>query len=263
MELKGTTALVTGANGGLGEAIAAALSQAGANLILTGRRADALAPIAAKLSARVIVADLANRADVARIAQEAGPVDILVANAALPATGQFPLLDEEFLDRTLDVNLRVPIVMARQFVGPMLERKRGHLVFISSIAGKVSAPGSAMYCASKFGLRGFALSLREDLRGTGVSASTIFPGFIRDAGMFAKTKVDLPGPVGTKTPQDVGAAVVRAVRDDLGEVDVAAFDQRFGAFLAALSPPLLAAITRAFGGTEVARRIAATQKDAR
>ena len=69
--------------------------------------------------------------------------------------------------------------------------------------------------------------------------------------------------MGTKTPQDVGAAVVRAVRDDVGEIDVAAIDQRFGAFLAALSPPLLAAITRAFGGTEVARKITAAQKDAR
>jgi NADP-dependent 3-hydroxy acid dehydrogenase YdfG len=116
MNLNGTTALVTGANGGLGEAIATALSLAGAKLILTGRRADALAPIAAKLSARVIVADLASRADVNRIAQEAGPVDVLVANAALPATGQFDTMDEEFLDRTLDVNLRVPILMARQFV---------------------------------------------------------------------------------------------------------------------------------------------------
>jgi hypothetical protein len=96
-----------------------------------------------------------------------------------------------------------------------------------------------------------------------VSASTVFPGFIRDAGMFAKTKVELPGPVGTKTPADVGNAVVRAVRGDIGEIDVAAFDQRLGAFLAALSPRMLAAITRTFGGTEVARRITEQQKGVR
>lgn len=263
MDIKDSTALITGANGGLGEAIATALSQAGARLVLTGRRADALQPIADKLGAKMIIADLSNREEVARIAREAGAIDLLVANAALPATGYFPGLEESFIDRTLDVNLRVPIVMAREFVGPMLERKRGHLVFISSIAGKVAAVGSSMYSASKFGMRGFALSLREDLRGSGVSVSTIFPGFIRDAGMFAKTKVKLPGPVGTKTPQDVAAAVLRAVRHDVAEIDVAAADQKFGAFLAALSPTLLAAITRTFGGTEVARQIVATQKDVR
>lgn len=107
MDIRNTTALVTGANGGIGEAIVAQLVAAGANVIVTGRRADALEVVAHKTGARMIVADLAQRDDVTRIAREAGPVDILVANAAIPATGDFATeVDEDFIERTIDVNLK-------------------------------------------------------------------------------------------------------------------------------------------------------------
>ena len=120
------------------------------------------------------------------------------------------------------MNLRAPIVMARAAVPGMLERGRGHVVFISSISGKVASEGTSLYSATKFGLRGFALGLREDLHGSGVGVTTIFPGFIRDAGMFADTHVTLPRGTGTRSPEDVAAAVLRAVRDDPAEITVAA-----------------------------------------
>ena len=263
MKIDGAVALVTGANGGLGEAIAARLKAQGAKLILTGRRKEALEPVCEKLGAKMILADLAQREDVDRLAAEAGQVDILVLNAALPASGIFLEMDEDFLNRALDVNLRVPIVMAHKFGRPMTERKRGHVVFISSISGKVVSLGTSMYSATKFGMRGLALALRAEFAQAGVGVSTIFPGFIRDAGMFAKTGVKLPGVVGTKTPEHVAEAVARSIERNIGEMDVAAFDQRFGAFLAALSPGLVAQIQKSFGGHEVSKQMAAAQKDIR
>jgi short-subunit dehydrogenase len=254
-----TRALVTGANGGLGHAIARALHAAGASLVLSARRADAVAPLAAELGAQTVIADLADRASVDRCLDEAGPIDVLVANAALPSSG--PLLDFsiEEIDRALDVNLRAPIVMARRAATGMRERGRGQIVLISSISGKVAAPGTSIYSATKFGLRGFALGLREDLHGTGVGVTTIFPGFIRDAGMFADTKVTLPRGAGTRSPEDVGRAVVRAVREDPAEITVAAFEQAFGALVAGISHPLVASLQRILGGGKVAAEIAAAQ----
>jgi NADP-dependent 3-hydroxy acid dehydrogenase YdfG len=256
---KGTRALVTGANGGIGMAIARALHGAGADVIATGRRADALRPLADAIGARIVVADLANRADVVRCMEEAGPIDVLVANAALPSSGTLTSFDDDQIDRALDVNLRAPIVMARHAVPGMLERGRGQVVFISSISGKVAAPGTSMYSATKFGLRGFSLGLREDLHGTGVGVTTVFPGFISDAGMFADTKVTLPRGAGTRTPEQVADAVLRAIRDDPAEITVAAFEQSLGALLAGISPPLVASIQRMLGGGKIAKQIADAQ----
>ena len=254
-----TRALVTGANGGIGSAIARALHAAGAQLVVTGRRAEALRPLADALGARVVVADLAHRADVARCMDEAGDIDVLVANAALPSSGPLMDFETDHIDRALDVNLRAPIMMTRRAVVGMLARRRGQIVLISSISGKVAAPGTSIYAATKFGLRGFALGLREDLHGTGVGVTTIFPGFIRDAGMFADTKVTLPRGAGTRSPEDVAAAVLRAIRDDPAEITVAAIEQSFAALVAGINHPLVTAMQRMLGGTKIAKQIADAQ----
>ncbi|HKA29954.1 MAG TPA: SDR family oxidoreductase, partial [Candidatus Binatia bacterium] len=256
---KETRALVTGANGGIGQAIARALHAAGATVVVTGRRADALRPLTDAIGARVVVADLADRGSVARCMDEAGPLDVLVANAALPSSGPLVEFAPDQIDRALDVNLRAPIMMARAAVPGMLERGRGQIVFISSISGKVAGPGTSLYSATKFGLRGFSLGLREDLHGTGVGVTTIFPGFIRDAGMFADTKVQLPRGAGTRSPEDVADAVLRALRDDPAEITVAAIEQSLGALLAGVSHPLVASMQRMLGGGKIAAEIAAAQ----
>ena len=253
---KDTTVLVTGASGGLGAAIARAFHGAGAQLIVTGRRADAMKALAADTGARVVLADLARADEVDRCLDEAGVIDVLVANAGMPGTGALLSFSSVEIDRALDVNLRAPMRMARRAAEAMVARGRGHIVFISSISGKVATMGSSVYSATKFGLRGFSLGLREDLRPHGVGVTTVFPGFIRDAGMFADSGVKLPRGAGTRSPDDVARAVLRAVRKNPAEIDVAAFDQRFGAFLAGISPSLVASLARALGGAKVAKALA-------
>jgi short-subunit dehydrogenase len=187
-ELAGSTALVTGATGGIGDAIARALHARGVRLLVSGRREAELTRLAEEVGGTAIACDLSVRAEVDRLAGAArdAAVDVLVANAALPASGLLSELTGAQVNRMLDVNLRAPIELARVLAPAMMARGRGHLVFVSSISGKVASPASSMYNATKFGLRGFGFGLREDLRGTGVGVSVIAPGFIRDAGMFAK-----------------------------------------------------------------------------
>ena len=263
MELRGRTALVTGATGGLGAAIARALAARGTTLIVTGRRADVLAPLADETGGRAIACDLAEGAEVARLLGEAGDVDVLVANAGLPGSGHITTFSEEDIDRALAVNLRAPMVLARRLAEPMAARGAGHLVFVSSLSGKVASGGGSVYAATKFGLRGFAHGLREDLRDSGVGVSVVLPGFIRDSGMFHDAGVKLPAFVGTKAPADVAAGVLRAIERDRAEIDVAPVGLRVGAAFAGLAPELSARMQRRLGGAAVADAMARGQRDKR
>ena len=257
MNLTGSRVLLTGATGGIGHAIVRALAARGATLTLTGRRVEVLEPLAAEIRGRALAADLADRAAVDRLLRDTGDVDVLVANAALPADGPLDGFSVEEIDRSLDVNLRAPILMAHALAPQMAARGHGQLVFISSLAGKSSTAGSSIYSATKFGLRGFALGLRADLHSSGVGVSTIFPGFIRDAGLFAETGVKLPPGVGTRAPEDVARAVVRAIEKDVAEQDVAPFGLRVGTAVAGIAPELGARVSRRLGSDDIAVQIAA------
>jgi len=263
VNLTGQTALVTGASGGLGHAIARALAARGAQLVLTARRVEVLEALASEVGGRAVACDLTDRAAVDRLVDEAGPVDVLVANAGLPASGPIDSFSIEEIDRALDVNLRAPIVLARRLSDGMASRGGGHIVFVSSLSGKAATVGASIYSATKFGLRGFAMGLREDLRPRGVGVSTVFPGFIRDAGMFHDAKTKLPPYVGTKTPEDVGAAVVRAIEHDRAEVEVAPIPVRLGAAITGLAPELAAMVQRRIGASDVASQMERGQRDKR
>ncbi len=132
----------------------------------------------------------------------------------------------------LEVNLRAPIALARCLAPDMIARGHGHMVFVSSLSGKAASPASSIYSATKFGLRGFALALRADLAPHGVGVSTVLPGFIRDAGMFAEADVTLPRGVGTRSPEQVAEAVMRAIEKNRAEVDVAPLALRLGSSFA-------------------------------
>ena len=101
---------------------------------------------------------------------------MLVANAGLPGSGKLNSFTPEQIDRALDVNLRAPMLLAHGLIEPMVARGSGHLLFMSSLSGRAAAPGSSVYSATKFGLRGFALALREDLAPKGVGVSVVLPG---------------------------------------------------------------------------------------
>jgi len=262
MKLAGTTVLITGATGGIGHAIARTLASKGATLVLSGRRADVLEPLAKELDARTIVADLAARADVHRLIEECAQVDIVVANAALPASG--PALDctEDQISKAVEVNLTAPMLMAVAMAPAMVERGKGHFVFVSSLSGKASVAGSALYSATKFGLRGFALGLREDLQGTGVGSSLVLPGFVRDAGMFANTGVTPPPGIRTVSPEAVADNVVRAIEHNRPELVVAPIEARLATAFAGAAPRPASMIARLLPTDSFAHDIAEAQKNA-
>jgi short-subunit dehydrogenase len=242
MQLQGKRVLLTGASGGLGEPIARALAERGANLVLSGRREDALAALAAELHAQVAACDLADRDAVERLASESGDVDVLVANAGLLGAGTLPRLDQDEIDRVIEVNLRAPIALARRLLPEMAERGTGHLVFVASFAGKIPSAGeSPIYTATKSGLRGFAHVLRVQSKRKGVGVSIVTPGPIRDVGMWARGNQKLPGIIRPQAPEDVGRAVVKAIEQDLAEVTVASLGLRAISKLSALAPAFVAA----------------------
>ena len=253
MNLSGKRVLLTGATGGLGHAIARELAVAGAHVILSGRRGDVLADLAREISGEVAPADLTDRDAVRELAAAHADADILVSNAGLSASGLIDTWTEQQIDRALDVNLRAAIVLTRTLVPHMVQRGEGHVVFMSSLAGKAPTAGSSLYNATKFGLRGFAGAMRAELHGTGVGVSTIFPGFIRDAGMFHVTGVKLPFGVSTKSPREVAQATRKAIERNKAELDVAPVGLRLGAALGGFVPDVAAAVSRRSGGDEIAK----------
>jgi short-subunit dehydrogenase len=256
MQISGSTVLLTGSTGGIGQAIARALHVRGASLILTGRRSEVLEPLASELDARALAVDLSEPAEVDRLLAQAGEVEILVANAALAATGTLESFTMEEIDRALAVNLRAPIAMAHALAPSMIARGRGHMSFMCSLNGKAATPQTSIYNATKFGLRGFASALRADLRIHGVEVSAVFPGFIRDAGMFADSGTELPRGIGTRSPQDVAEAVIGAIERNRAEVDVAPLPLRLGSAFAGLAPEMAAAISRRLGAEKIAGDLA-------
>jgi short-subunit dehydrogenase len=259
MDLRGSSVLLTGATGGIGHAIARALHGEGASLIVSGRRVDVLEPLAAEIGGKATAVDLADRAAVEQLIEEAGDVDILVANAALPASGDALDFSVDEIDRALEVNLRAPVILSRVLGERMAARGRGHIVLISSLSGKSGQAASSIYSATKFGLRGFGQGLRGDLAPRGVGVSVVFPGFIRDAGMFHESGAKLPKGVGTSTPEQVAAAVVKAITADKGEIDVAPVGMRAGTIFAQIAPTTSAKVAKRMGGDKIAAELAAGQ----
>jgi short-subunit dehydrogenase len=266
MELAGKTALLTGATGGLGRAIAKALADQGAKLTLSGRKAEALEALAAELPGdghRVLPADLGELGAAEKLAAEAGPVDVLVANAGLPGSGRLRELTGEQLARTLRVNLEAPMLLAQALEPSMVEKGSGHMVFISSLSGKSATPLSSIYNATKFGLRGFALGLRADLDPLGIGVSIVSPGTIREAGMYADSGAKpIPG-LGTGSPQQVADAVLKAIEQNKVEIAVAPMRQRVLAHFALSTPGISVKIASGDAGQKAAQAVVDGQLDKR
>ena len=183
-ELSGKTALVTGATGGIGEAIARTMHAAGADVVLSGRRVEKLEALAAELGERTHVAacDLSDpeQADalVGTAIELGGKLDILVANAGVTRDKLLMQMKDEDFQDIIRVNLESYFRLCRKAVRPMMKARGGRIIGIASIVGVTGNPGQSNYCASKAGMIGFTKSLAQEVASRGITANTIAPGFI-------------------------------------------------------------------------------------
>lgn len=268
MELEGKRVLISGATGGIGRAIAQELAGRECRLVLSSRRREELEQLARSLPGGVqrndvVAADLAEPAAAEKLVEEAGDIDVLIANAALPASGKLDDFSSEHVQRAIRVNFESPILMARAVASKLAAKGEGHLVFISSLSGKVGSPRAALYGATKFGLRGFAFGLREDMHPHDVGVSIVSPGFVRGAGMWADAGVEPPPMIGMTTPEKVARAVTRAIERNRNEITVAPLRQRFIAEVGYRHPEFAARVQRRGGAERIASDLAAGQADKR
>lgn len=186
-DLSGRKALVTGASGGIGEAVARALHAQGATVGLHGTRVEKLEALAGDLGERVKIfpANLSERSEVKDLAAKAESelegVDILVNNAGITRDGLFVRMSDEDWDTVLEINLTAAFRLTRELTHPMMRRRSGRIINISSVVGVTGNPGQANYCASKAGLIGLSKSLAQEIAGRGITVNCVAPGFIESA----------------------------------------------------------------------------------
>jgi short-subunit dehydrogenase len=254
VEIEGTTALVTGASSGIGAALARDLAAAGASVALVARRAERLRELAATLPggrAVVFPCDLrdpeAVAATVAAARARLGPIDLLVSNAGVGRYLPFLETGPEDTAAILETNLLGTLAMARAVLPEMVARRRGHLVVVASIAGRIGSRNHAVYCASKFGLAGFCESLAYELEGSGVGVTLVNPGLVEteffDHASFARFPT---GARGRAIPAArVSAAILRAVRRGAREVTVPR-SYAIGTVLKTVAPGLFRRLMRRY-----------------
>jgi short-subunit dehydrogenase/pimeloyl-ACP methyl ester carboxylesterase len=228
---KASTALITGASRGIGPHIATALARRGMNLVLTGRSVQELEAVAAeqrKHGVRVlaVASDLldadARELLIGAAEREFGGVDVLVNNAGGDPLHQFHEMSIQENEAILKLNLFAPIALTHLVLPGMLKRGHGHIVNISSMAGRISFPYTEAYAAAKDGVIGFSRVLRSDYRRSGVSASVLILGAIRGAGQGQRTLDEMQRPSGAYMApvEAVAKAVVRAIDKDKAEIVV-------------------------------------------
>lgn len=183
-DLTGKTALVTGASGGIGAAIATTLHAQGASVVLHGTREERLAALKAALGERahIVTANLGDREAVANIIAEAtekvGPISILVNNAGITRDNLAMRMKEEEWDAVIDVNLTASMILCRTAMRGMMKARHGRIISISSIVGVIGNPGQSNYAASKAGMIGYSKALAQEVASRGVTVNVIAPGFI-------------------------------------------------------------------------------------
>jgi short-subunit dehydrogenase len=230
-ELTDAAVIVTGASRGIGPHIAAALAHRGARIAVVARNQPELAAVASELrdSGAVILevpADVTSTEDrrrvVATVEREFGAVDVLVNNAGGDPQREFHHLGEADLEAVLELNLTSAVVLSRLVLPGMLARERGHIVNVSSMAGRVGFPATEAYGAAKDGLIGFTRVLRGDYGKRGVGASALILGPVRQAGIGQRTAEEiglaLPPRLFTVSPAQVGNATVEAIAKNKAEV---------------------------------------------
>ncbi|MBS3650624.1 3-oxoacyl-[acyl-carrier-protein] reductase [Pseudaminobacter sp. 19-2017] len=225
-DLSGRKALITGATGGIGEAIARVLHAQGAIVGLHGTRVEKLEALASDLGERtkIFPANLSDRDEVKALGKAAETelegVDILVNNAGITKDGLFVRMSDEDWDSVLEINLTAVFRLTRELTHPMMRRRKGRIINISSVVGVTGNPGQANYCASKAGMIGFTKSLAQEIATRNVTVNCVAPGFIESAmteKLNEKQKEAIMAAIPSKrmgTGDEVAAAVAFLASDE-------------------------------------------------
>lgn len=258
MKLRGTVGILTGASRGIGVRIAEALAREGVNLALAARSAEDLEQTAARaqelgVRAVAVPTDVTKRADletlVERARNELGPVDLLVNNAGIEHYVHYEEIDLDEIEAIMTTNVIAAQVLTRLVLPGMIERRRGHIVNVASLAGKTALPYNVVYASSKHALVGFSWSLREEVRPHGLGVSVVCPSFVSDTGLFARWSKGRNAPklAGMVGPDKVTRAVIKAIESDRAEIIVARGLGKVTDVVHAISPELTTGIARRSG----------------
>lgn len=271
--LRGRNAILTGASRGLGVHIALKLAEEGVNLVLTARSADALKDVREqvlthKVKAVCIEADLTETAQVLNLTGESeeklGPIDILVNNAGIEVSAPYKEFSQDEIQKMVMLNLTTPMLLSRSILPGMLRRKRGHIVNMSSLAGKTGFPTQTPYAATKAGLIMFTNSLRLELVDTAVGASVICPGFVAEDGMYARME-DRAGPapkfLKPTTTKKVANSVIRCIKKNIPEVIVNSLPMKPLFMLQQAVPGINTTLHKTFGTYGFADKISGSETE--
>jgi short-subunit dehydrogenase len=269
--LRGRTALITGASGGLGAHLARRLAREGMNVALAARREPELAALATELEvlgvrASALPADLSDLDQIDPLIERTeaalGPLDLLVNNAGVESVSAFTECIREELTSIVDLNLTAPMLLTHRVLPGMLARRRGHVVFISSLGGKVGPAYDEPYAATKAGLIGLNQSLRAEYRHEPVGFSVVCPGFITGDGMYQRMRdagLKSNRLMGETSLDKVADAVVRTIRRDQPEAIESGGPVRPALAFAQLAPGLAERVAPLFGVDELFRRAAVSR----
>ncbi|MFE6737504.1 SDR family NAD(P)-dependent oxidoreductase [Streptomyces tubercidicus] len=273
LELNGAVGIVTGASRGVGPVIAEHLAEAGVRLALVARSEDGLRKTAERVrrpgrEPLVVPADISDEAGqrlvVNTVCRELGPPELLVNNAGREHLSRFQDASVEDIKKVILVNLFGAEALTRLVLPHLLSAGRGHIVTIGSVAGRTAYPYGTINCSTKHGVVGFTWSLREELRGTGIGVSAVYPTLIADVGISARWRAGRrPALLGQVQPADVARAVLTCIAKNKVEMTVSPVAEKIADVLGAVSPRLASWIARNGGVHSYLRDVADLQRRSR
>ena len=263
MEIRGTTAILTGASRGIGERLAEELARRGVSLALAARSADEIEKLAERVRAMGVQAiavptDVTDRSAlqnlVERTEAELGPPDLLINNAGVDSVEHFERMDPDRIESMVATNVIGPEILSRFVCPGMIERGRGHIVNISSTAGKTVPPFMTVYSSTKYAIAAFSWGLRLELAPHGIGVSVVYPHFVQEVGMFARRGTKPPRVIGSVTVDDVVRKTIQAIEENKAEMIVAPGLIKFADVFAAVSIDGMISMSKRTGAYDFNRR---------